>query len=73
MNFENLWKRKLTLQDRKWLVRVRDVKGLDLYFKTRKEAREYKNLLKRSNRMLEAEIICREWLDEFLLEDRVVS
>lgn len=54
--------------ERLWTVKVKDVKGLDLSFNTRKEARDYKRLLQGSRRQLEAHIVLQESFDGYMVD-----
>ena len=60
-------------QTHKYLVKVTDVKGMDLYFNTRNDAREYKAVLRRSCRGLEAKIMRQDFDGDYMLGEEVVS
>lgn len=74
MNLKNFLSRKNTPNsEQKWLVKVNTVKGMDLHFKSRQEAREYKRLLRSSSKNLEATIIKHQSIGDYMLEDEVAA
>lgn len=60
------------MNGRIWAVKVKDVKGLDLSFDTRKEAREYKRVLTNSRRQLSVQIVIQDFFDGYM-EERDVT
>lgn len=68
LNLEALLRHKPAAADKLWTVKVKDVKGLDLSFNTRKEARDYKRLLQGSRRQLEAKIVLQESFDGYVID-----
>jgi hypothetical protein len=68
-----LTQKKHGQQTQKWLVVVPGIKGMDLYFNTRKEAREYKTILRQSCRELEARIVRHDFDGDYMVGEEVVS
>lgn len=68
LSLEKFLSHKPVPADKLWTVKIKDTKGLDLSFNTRKEAREYKRLLRGSRRQLEAKIVLHEFNEGYLLD-----
>jgi len=73
MSFKSVFGRKKpTVQNGiVWHVKVKDVKGLDMAFDIRQDAREYKRLLARGRSKLQAVIVAHHFMDGFLVDEEV--